>query len=326
MMANEPDGIVHHYPPELMALLVDAIPRLVKSKEDVLTFFKGAGVSARFTTDIAEQIRRDRDSTSKFAMVRQVLTRLNDAGESTLRERREILKRITEWDDYSSCWPNDQMKARGYVAEVQKLVNVKDSFTRMNIERERERQERMANREAGLAEVRRIKADREAIKQDLYALFKERDVFARGVALERVLNRLFKSYGISIRDAFRRIGLNGEGVIEQIDGVVEFDGAIYLVEMKWWSEPLGPGDVAQHLVRVFGRNAARGILISQSGYTAAAITSCRDSLHQIVFALANLEEIVFILEREVSLLEVLRRKVQAAIIDKNPFFESSGRS
>lgn len=137
---------------------------MVKSKEDVLTFFKGAGVSARFTTDIAEQIRRDRDSTSKFAMVRQVLTRLNDAGESTLRERREILKRITEWDDYSSCWPNDQMKARGYVAEVQKLVNVKDSFTRMNIERERERQERIANREAGLAEVRRIKADREAIK------------------------------------------------------------------------------------------------------------------------------------------------------------------
>lgn len=146
------------------------------------------------------------------------------------------------------------------------------------------------------------------------------------MALERVLNRLFKSYGISIRDAFRRIGLNGEGVIEQIDGVVEFDGAIYPVEMKWWSEPLGPGDVAQHLVRVFGRNAAGGILISQSGYTAAAITSCRDSLHRIVFALANLEEIVFILEREVSLLEVLRRKVQAAIIDKNPFFESSGRS
>lgn len=317
--------IIHHYPPELMALLVDTIPRLVKGKKDVLVFFKGAGVNPSFYEDITEQIAQDPDRISKFSMVRTILTRLNDAGESTLRERREILKRVTEWDDFSSCWPNDQMKAKGYVAEVRKLVNVKDSFTRINLERQKERQERIVKRDAEIALVQRVKADRESIKRDLNSLFAGINANHRGVALEGVLNRLFKSHEMLIREAFRRVGTEGEGVIEQIDGVVEFDGHIYLVEMKWWSQPLGAGEVSQHLVRVFNRGAARGVLISQSGYTDPAITICRESLTKSVFVLASVEEIVLLLERDDSLLELLRAKVRAAIIDKNPNFEPHAR-
>lgn len=110
-------------------------------------------------------------------------------------------------------------------------------------------------------------------------------------------------------------------MVEQIDGVVEFDGHIYLVEMKWWSQPLGVADVSQHLVRVFNRGAARGILISQSGYTGPAITTCRESLAKSVFVLATLEEIVLLLERDASLVDLLRDKVRAAITDKNPLIE-----
>lgn len=36
--------IIHHYPPEILSLLVDTIPLLCRSKNDVLIFFKGAGV------------------------------------------------------------------------------------------------------------------------------------------------------------------------------------------------------------------------------------------------------------------------------------------
>lgn len=42
--------------------------------------------------------------------------------------------------------------------------------------------------------------------------------------------------------------MDGLGVVEQIDGVIELQGDLYLVEMKWWQDALGPGDVAQHLV------------------------------------------------------------------------------
>jgi hypothetical protein len=315
------EQLIHHYPPELMTILVDAIPRLLKSKKDVLVFFKGCGVAHSVYVDIEQMINQDRSSITKFEIVRQILTLLNDKGDATLTQRREILKRVTQWDDFTACYDNDRMQAKGYVAEIQKLVNVKDSFTRMSQERDKERNERIAKHETEIAKRQRIKIERDQIKSDLFALFSETKASKRGTLLEGVLNRLFKSHGILIRESFRLVGTAGEGVIEQIDGVVEFDGHIYLVEMKWWSQPLGVAEVSQHLVRVFNRNAARGILISQSGYTDPAITTCRESLMKSVFVLAKLEEIIFLLERDGSLVDLLKEKVRAAITDKNPLVE-----
>ena len=37
-----------HYPPELVSLLIDAVPRLVKGKMDQLNVFRGAGVAERY--------------------------------------------------------------------------------------------------------------------------------------------------------------------------------------------------------------------------------------------------------------------------------------
>ena len=131
------EQLVHHYPPELMTILVDAIPRLLKSKKDVLVFFKGCGVARAIYADIEQTISQNRNSITKFEIVRQILTRLNDKGDTTLTQRREVLKRVTQWDDFTGCYDNDRMQAKGYVAEIQKLVNVKDSFTRMSQERDK---------------------------------------------------------------------------------------------------------------------------------------------------------------------------------------------
>lgn len=108
-------------------------------------------------------------------------------------------------------------------------------------------------------------------------------------------------------------------VIEQIDGVVAFDGDFYLVEMKWYQEPIGPEVVAQHLVRVFHRGQSRGVLLSASPVTEAALAMMRESLKQAVFVLMTLDEVVFALEQRHSLKEILRTKVQAAIVQKQPY-------
>jgi predicted RecB family endonuclease len=158
----------------------------------------------------------------------------------------------------------------------------------------------------------------ELVKKNLYALFGMTDPQKRGKHLEGVLNRLFATGGILVREAFTRVAPTGEGVIEQIDGVIEMDGEIYLVEMKWWDKPLGTGEVSQHLVRVFSRNCARGLLISYSGYTDPAVAMCRESLSRMVVALSGLDEVVKLLEREDDLVEFLKKKVRAAVIDKNP--------
>lgn len=313
--------IIYHYPPELLNLLVDTIPLLCRSKRDVVTFFKGAGIPAGVTNDLVGKINRDKDSISKFEITRTVLIRLNERGEASLRERREVLKRVIEFENFSSCWPTDQLKAKGLVTEIRGLINVKDSFTRMQNERDSERKRRLEEQTAIIKSKEDHLKMMATIKADLFALFGETDAHRRGKSLEGVLNRLFGAAGILITEAFTLRGSDGEGVVEQIDGVVEIDNHLYLVEMKWWSEALGPGDVSQHLVRVFYRGHARGIFISTSGYTPAAINTCREALQKSVVVLCHLEEIVLLLEKELTLKAFLKEKIQAAIIHKNPLHE-----
>ena len=313
--------ITFHYPPELMSLLIDTIPSLFRSKRDVLLFFRGAGVASELIQDLDMRVTTDRESITKFEIVRMVLTRLNERGEPTLRERREILKRITDFEDYSSCWENDRLKAMGLVGQIRQVVNVKDSFTRMNQEREKERRKHRAESEARTQEIQRRKYEIASIKDALFSLFGESDSQKRGKALEGVLNRLFKVDGILVSEAFTLCGPEGEGIIAQIDGVVEIDGEIYFVEMKWWKGPLPKGEASQHLVEVYHRGHARGILISASGYTDAAISVCKDALQKTVVILCNLEEFVLLLEQDRDLKEFLKTKIQAAMIDKNPLFK-----
>lgn len=198
---------------------------------------------------------------------------------------------------------------------------MKDSFTRMREEREHEQRERRVQQAEKQQQEQQRREVMAAVKADLFALFGEQNPHRRGKKLEGVLNRLFDTSGILIREAFAVTGSDGEGIVEQIDGVVEIDGEVYLVEMKWWNEPLGVETVSQHLVRVFNRGQARGIFISASGYTEPAVKTCRESLHRVVLVLCNLQEIVMLMEKEEDLKTVLKEKIRAAIVHKNPFYE-----
>lgn len=310
--------IIFHYPPELTQLLVQTIPLLCPSKRDVLLFFKGAGVPESVFSDISARVATDRNSINKYEMTRTVIERLNAKGESTLRERREVLKRVTEFDDFSTCWASDQLKAKGLVAEISRVIGVKDSFTRMKQAQEDEHNQRLAEDRKKKEKAQERREALRSLGTELAALFGVTDPQKRGKTLEGVLNRLFKVNGIAVREAFV-LRVDGKGVVEQIDGVIELEGSLYLVEMKWWKDGLGPGEVAQHLVRVFNRGQSRGIFISASSYTPAAILSCKESLARAVFVLCDLEEIVHLLEQEKDLRDFLKRKVTAAIVEKDPY-------
>lgn len=96
-------GTTFQYPPELFNLLVDTIPLLNRSKRDVLLFFRGAGVAENLLQDFRQRLRIDAQSISKFDIARSVLERLNARGDATLRERREVLRRIVEFTNYDGC-------------------------------------------------------------------------------------------------------------------------------------------------------------------------------------------------------------------------------
>ena len=313
-----------HYPPDLVERIVDTLPRLVKGKQSLLAFFEGAGVSDTILDPLRQIVRKNPDAIKKFEIARRVIRDVNSEGPSALRTRREIVKRIVEFTAFDQCYENDAMAARGGVAAIKELVALKDNVTRTIDAARTMREQAIADAEKRASEIRKKRADRDAISVDLGVLFTLQDPVARGKALEILLNRLFVVEGISVRQPFRLVSTDGDGVLEQVDGVIEFDGNHYLVEIKWWNAALTVGDVAQHMMRVFHRGQGRGLFIVNPGYTAAAVESVRKSLQKAPFVLATIEELIHVFRTETSVPDWLRAKVTAAIADENPFQKFSG--
>jgi hypothetical protein len=142
--------------------------------------------------------------------------------------RREVLKRVSEFEDFSSCWDNDRYKAQGLVAQIQKLVNIKDSFTRINLERERERKRHQAVHTAMVQAKQKEAQERAAIKDALYKLFTESNPYVRGKQLEAVLNSLFSFAGFLVTDS---------AAAERTPQ--------YRRRRKWYRRNRGPGVVVQ---------------------------------------------------------------------------------
>lgn len=314
---------VYHFPPELFQQLVDVLPLLTKSKKDLVLFFRGAGMTPSMTVDVEEELAADRAAVNKYEITRRLLTRLNEAGDAALLVRRQLIRRVVEFEDFSRCYENNALQARGLVAEIQRVVNVKDSFTRMNQAREEAEQKvhavHAAQRDADIQAKRQRQTRITEARADLFALFREKDPHARGKAVEGALNRLFEAYDILIAEDFRRKGPAGEGVLEQIDGVIEVDAELYLVEMKWWATPLGAEVLAPHVSRLMMRAGVSGLYISSSEYTASALELADSVLQQRVLVLCTLQEIVALLEREGDLVEFVRAKVRAAKLNRMAF-------
>lgn len=215
-----------HYLPELFNLLVDTILLLCRSKQNVILFLRGAGVAPEDLAEVERSVKADCNSINKFEIVRNVLTKVNARGDNGLRARREILRRVVEFESFKTCWESDQYKAKGLVASIREAVNKKDSFTRMKQERDAEREQLVAQQKAERAAAAEKRAKLEDISK----------------RLEGVLNDLFRAHDIHVREDFRRKDPDTSVVLEQIDGVIELDGTIHLVEMKWLSAPVGIGE------------------------------------------------------------------------------------
>jgi hypothetical protein len=311
-----------HYSHDLLILLVDTIPVLCRGKKQVLLFLRSAGVDDADLHDMETIVRTAPASINKYEIVRDVLTKVNARGDNGLRVRREIVKRVVEFESFETCWPADQYKAKGLVASVREAVNAKDSFTRMRNERDAEHQQAAAQREADRAQAAAKRAALEEVARRLTQLFAMDDEpQKRGKLLESVLNDMFRAYGILVREDFRRRDPDTAVVVEQLDGVIELNGQLHLVEMKWLNSPVGMAEFTPHLGRFFMRANAHGIFIATNGYARSVIAECTTALSLKTLFLCSLQEFVMLLQRQGDLVELLRRKSQSAIVDKVPFVE-----
>jgi len=170
---------VFHYPPELLQLLKDTIPLLCASKRDVILFFLGAGVPESWLADMKKQVETCRTSISKFSIAQDVLEKLNLERENHLRELHEVVRWVTGFEDFSTCRPTDRLKAMELVAEVRRVADVKDAFTRMCIDTEMEAKKAKAEAERKTQGATQEQERIQCIMKDLFALLGEPDPIRR---------------------------------------------------------------------------------------------------------------------------------------------------
>jgi hypothetical protein len=141
------------------------------------------------------------------------------------------------------------------------------------------------------------------LKQKFYALYAEQNRQAAGFAFEKVLNELFNLFGLEPRSPFKLIG-------EQIDGSFCLDNEIYLVEARWYKEPISKGMLVAFHGKVEDKSQfTRGIFISMSGISEEAENTFTRGRRANFFILDGFD-ISIVLEGQVPLDMLLRAKLR----------------
>lgn len=293
--------IVFHFPPDLMNLLIDTIPRLNKSKKDLLVFFKSIGVPDTYLEKYYSLLQNNTEQFKKINVTRELLVELNVKSDAMLGIRRQLLQKVVGFDSFDMCWENDRLIAKSNVAEISKIVNLKDSVTKLETYAEQERQQKVTIHKQKLDKIQAKRTEYEGIKKNINSLFSIDNPQQRGKSLEKALNNLFAFFQIGIKEAFSIIDEDNGKNYEQIDGVVEINNYLTLIEMKWENKEIGVDKISRFMSRIFLRANVDGIIISYSSFTESGVKTANEALSQKVIALIDLQDIITILTQDKDL-------------------------
>ncbi len=124
-----------------------------------------------------------------------------------------------------------------------------------------------------------------------------------GYRLEKLLSRLFEISGLNSRSPFKVCG-------EQIDGSVEIDNNIYLIEVKWTSHPINESDLLVFRGKIEGKSSfTRGMFLAINGFTKESIKALTTG-KQPNFFLIDGYDLSLVLEGKYSLEELLKYKIR----------------
>jgi hypothetical protein len=127
----------------------------------------------------------------------------------------------------------------------------------------------------------------------------------RGYAFEKFLNTLFNTFNMKARSPFCLTG-------EQIDGSIEFEGNIYLIEAKWQKVLIGNADLLVLNGKVDGKATwSRGIFISYSGFTQEGLEAFSKGRPTNLIVVTG-QDLYFILEGGMPLEQMIHLKSRLA--------------
>jgi len=303
----------YHYPLEVLELLVATIPRLIKTKAGILEFFAEAGAPKELIAEWRAKLHQGRMGvSSKYHLVRGFLRGLNTLEDDGQAVREEVLRRLARHADFSTGWEDDRQRAEELVTRIRELVGGTDAMPPAACQEALTRQAPLKTDHARLKDTEERRLALEALKRDLYQAFRVTDPAERRAILDSVLPRLFTCHDIPTRQATAAPPVDDAAVL------IDFEEALFLVELMWSDRPLDFRQLAPHLITLYGCPDLRGLLISSSGFTDQAIRDLSSILPQRL-VLCHLQEIVLLLEQGRELKDLLRAKVRAAETEQKPF-------
>jgi hypothetical protein len=141
------------------------------------------------------------------------------------------------------------------------------------------------------------------LKNEFFQLAADPDRNKSGLALEKLLNRLFEIFELQPRQPFRVIG-------EQIDGSFLLDGEVYLLESKWERNPLPEADLLIFKGKIEGKSTwTRGLLIALNDVSEQARQAITRGKPPCFFVM-NGHDLMMILSEAMNLQEFLRKRVR----------------
>lgn len=312
-------AISYHFPPDLFNLLVEAIPKINKTKKDLLSFFKNVGTPSNLLTKYYDIVRSNPKLISKKDITREVLECLNSNDNNEyLGIRRKLLQRVIDFTAFNTCYESDIDSAKARISDIKQLVSLKDSVTKQEQFLAHERQEKIKARQEHLNRITTSKTEFETIVNNFNQLFAISNPQIRGKSLESVLNDLFSFFKIGIKEAFCIADEETGKIYEQIDGVAELNSYLTLIEMKWEKSPIGVDKVSRFMTRIFLRNNVDGIIISCSSFTDTSLSVVKEGLSQKSVALVDLQDIYKILTLKKDLPTYFLALMREVKLYKNP--------
>lgn len=304
---------------EIKKLTIEIIASLVYKKTQMYELIlKPAGISEKFFASLLKKRNVEGKPLTKRDMGTIIVQELDKKNEYK-NNMNSIIKIAANWSQFHLA--DNEMFARATVQKAREVLNVLEIMEEkeirlLNEEKERERLRLETERKKATAEMEKEiqkQSDLLLMMYDDLAMMKD-NPHKRGLMLEQLMNMLFNVYDIALMESFRR----NEGG-EQIDGAFKLDGWHYLVEMKWTSQL---SDMKQ-LDSLYGKVArsgrqTMGMFVSIGGWSSHVIPLMKQHPDKTIFLMDGFD-LRMVLTKEISLIDILRKKIARFNIEAEPF-------
>ncbi len=243
---------------QIEVLIKDGIANLYWYKGDLQKAWLRAGVPGVVTKSISQERDSDGNSLSKRRQMDRLYEELRG---KDFHERLEISRNFVRvLVEHKNFVPQDP-RHRIDIAERSAL-----KLRELIRSQEAEREAKDHARRQSTATTKKTYQQELDIIREAFEKAHTLPGQQKGYALEKIFGELMRISGIPVQEPFRIVG-------EQLDGAIKHDGHYYLVELKWFAEPLEPKHVGSFYFKVDGKLGARGIVIAMNGYTSGVVES-----------------------------------------------------